>query len=63
LPAGIAGAKVSVMDVSGREVWSRNVSADTREVSWTGVSASGLYVARTVLTNGAIAAESKLLIP
>jgi hypothetical protein len=63
LPAGIAGAKVSVMDVSGREVWSRNVSADTREVSWTGIQTSGLYVARTVLTNGAIAAESKLLIP
>jgi hypothetical protein len=62
LPAGIIGAKVSVMDVSGREVWSRNVSADTREVSWTAGKASGLYVARTILSNGAIAAESKLLL-
>ncbi len=63
LPAGVQGATVSVMDLSGREVWSRNVSADAREVSWNGVKTSGLFVARTVLTSGGIAAESKLLLP
>jgi hypothetical protein len=63
IPAGVTGAKVSVMDISGREVWSRNVSSATREVAWNGIKASGLYVARTVVTSGETAAESKLLLP
>jgi hypothetical protein len=62
VPAEITGAKVSVVTVSGREVWSRPVSAGAREVSWNGAKASGLYVARTVV-NGATVAESKVTLP
>ena len=62
LPAAITGAKVSVITVSGREVWSRTVSADAREVSWNGAAASGMYLARTIL-NGATVAESKVMLP
>jgi hypothetical protein len=60
-PAGMTGARISVTDLSGRKVWSRNVSADTRALSWQG-TAAGLYVARTVLNAGGLASEAKFVI-
>ncbi len=41
LPSGVSGARIVLMDVWGRTVWSRNVASGTNEISWDGSSLNG----------------------
>jgi hypothetical protein len=58
--AGMAGIKLVVLDPSGREVWSRAVPADARQVSWNGPVTPGLYLARAWI-GGTLAFETRVV--
>jgi hypothetical protein len=63
LPSAKAG-KLSVVDVWGRTVWSRNIPAGVTAVSWNGKAASGfaargVYVARFIPAGSSAALERK----
>jgi len=63
MPTAEAG-KLTVMDVFGRTVWSRNIPAGVTAVSWNGkgdrgFAARGVYVARFVPAGKAAAREQK----
>jgi hypothetical protein len=69
LPPGLAsGARVSVMDVWGRTVWSRTVGAGVGELSWNeksggNITARGIYFVRLTAEVGGkskVLAESKI---
>jgi len=70
IPQGLAGVRILVMDLTGREVWNRNVSAGTRVVSWDGktgggIPAAGLYFVRMtadVQGTSKVLAESKIML-
>ncbi len=68
LPVGISGVRISVMDMSGREVWNRGVDAGTQQVSWNGktaggTSASGVYLIRvTAAEKAQVLAEAKVML-
>jgi hypothetical protein len=56
LPASTAG-RVSIVDVFGRTVWTRNVTAGTTSITWdglgrNGVASRGVYVARFETVKG-----------
>src|SRR5262249_2196710 len=52
IPEGAQGGRLSILDASGREVWSHAVAAGSREMAWSGQSfggrrlSQGLYIAR-----------------
>ena len=69
LPPGLAsGARVSVMDVWGRTVWSQKVGAGINELSWNGksggkIAARGIYFVRLTTEAGGkskVLAQSKI---
>jgi hypothetical protein len=67
LPGGEMQARVSVLDMKGREVWTRIVAAGSREFSWDGVTTTGTPVAPGVYSvrlflNGVESARSRLVI-
>ena len=54
LPTGLPAARISVMDIWGRTVWSQSVGAGITELEWNGqtsqgTSIHGVYVARLTL--------------
>jgi len=52
LPSGSSSAKITLMDIRGRMVWSQVLGHGVNEVTWNGASeqtSSGLYIARMTL--------------
>jgi hypothetical protein len=72
LPEGMTGAKVSIVDLSGREVWSSVTAAGVRELVWNGAASTGNrappggYVARVSLprdgSNREVVTESRVVL-
>ncbi len=72
LPDGIYAARVTIMDVWGRKVWSHNMNSGAPEASWdgrlkSGLPASGVYFVRLTTDTGRnpkVLAETKFtLVP
>jgi flagellar hook assembly protein FlgD len=65
----MAGVQISVMDIWGRTVWSRDVNAGVNELTWNGktnvgAALRGVYLVRiaNVSQNSRILAESKVML-
>ena len=67
-PAEVSGARISVMDIWGRTVWSQAVGAGTAELSWNGrtergAAVRGIYLVRlTENRSSKVLAESKVML-
>jgi hypothetical protein len=56
-PAGMSGARVSLLNTQGRSIWSRTLARGTRDLRWNGLTATGdravpgVYLVRINMTH------------